>query len=356
MKKHPWKRWSLCILIIILLFIASRARHTNQTVPSSPRKHTPLIQRPQVLKKPVAIEQTSVFVPSWQLSPAPLTLADPAQASRPIDEAIYFAVSPDEEGTLADDAGFDSFLKANSHPALLTIKMTNESTNTRILRNSELQDRLITQALSMAEAGDFAGILLDFEHSVLPFKEVRTSITSFVERFSQATHAHHTSFAMTLYGDTYHRGRPYDVADLEPHVDMVYIMAYDFHKAFGEPGPNFPLTCGSKYPYCFTHMLDDFTADIPAHKITLVYGLYGYTWNVDSSHRPATSAKARTYAQLKNTPATVDPISAESTYAYTENERTMITWFETPASIRKKTDYARTRGISHFAYWAYGYY
>lgn len=369
MRKKPRRtslKLTIAVCIISFFALYSYISRTPAPIQKSPK------DSPKAPKAPVAKEYSSVFVPSWQLPDASLLLTDPTNPDRSIDQDIYFAISPDSTGNIIHDTAYlnlSRFSQLSTKPSLLTLKMTDENTNTLVLRSKQAQELLIGETITLARRHNFSGIVLDLEHSVLPFKEVRTSITSFSQRFSTASHEQKLTFDMTLYGDAYYRARPYDVADLEPHVDMFYIMAYDFHKAFGEPGPNFPLTCGSTtsptYAYCLTRLLDDFLKDVPADKITLVYGLYGYTWDVDSQNRPASSATARTYAQLKNisldcpnSPCahSIDSVSSESTRSYSKNGRKFITWYETPTSVQKKSTYALSRGVSRIAFWAFGYY
>jgi spore germination protein len=249
--------------------------------------------------------------------------------------------------------------------------MMDEAENTDIFRDPDAQSSIIRESLDLVDAYHFDGILLDLEHSVLPTKDATDLITRFVTQFAQEAHARNLHFALALYGDSYYRARPYDVQKLGGLADSVYIMAYDLHKSYGEPGPNFPLNhsdgSSQRYGYSFKTMLADFTQDIPSEKIHILLGLYGYDWSVDDQNRPAKAATARTLSQIQGrflprcpfSSCTIfrDPVSTETRITYTDESGQKHTlWFEDLFSVQEKIKEARTYGISHVGFWAYGYY
>lgn len=172
---------------------------------------------------------------------------------------------------------------------------------------------------------------------------------------------------MTLYGDNFYRSRPYEVAKLAEIADEIMLMSYDFHKSFGEPGPNFPLNGREKYGYDFKLMVSDFTQVVPPSKLSVIFGMFGYEWIVDDKGRPLKSATAVTLNQindrylpectLKDCKITRDNESAETTITFLDDQnRKHIIWYEDTESMALKEKFIQQHGISKIGYWAYGYY
>ena len=172
---------------------------------------------------------------------------------------------------------------------------------------------------------------------------------------------------MTLYGDTFYRLRPFDVKSIANNVDEIMIMAYDFHKARGNPGPNFPLNGKEEYAYDMTQMVDDFQKYVPSKKLTIIFGLYGYDWAVDNQEnaqgtgKPITdhelTQKFLSSCQFKNCSVDRDSTSGELEIHYTDNSGVKhIIWAEDMESVGTKKTYLKQRGISSFSFWAYSYF
>jgi spore germination protein YaaH len=167
-------------------------------------------------------------------------------------------------------------------PTILSIRMLDPSINESILENETKQSTLISEIIDIAKENNFSEILLDLEMSAtLPTDKLTQQINSFVVYFSKECAKNNLTFSITLYGDIFYRNRPYDVKTLVKYVNHIYIMAYDFHKSKGNPGPNFPLSGKEKYGYDIKTMINDFLIIVPNEKITFVLGMYGYEWTVD---------------------------------------------------------------------------
>lgn len=180
---------------------------------------------------------------------------------------------------------------------------------------------------------------------------------------------------MTIYGDALYRVRPYDVKELSPHVDQIYIMAYDFHKSRGEPGPNFPLTRSPRrrfgeagrsesegghkkeYGYDFQTMIADFTQIVPREKITVLFGMYGYDWTLGAQGKPLKAATAVPLLEIDTGGAIINPNSKEKYIEYLDDEGyEHVLWYEDHESVNVKIDYLKTQGIGRVGYWVWGYF
>lgn len=306
---------------------------------------------------------TSIFVPYWTDFKVPLKLND-------YDRIIYFGISPTLQGFNEEEAGYEklqNFVSSvGDKKKLLTIRMTNTEINMNILQNKVSWKKIIKESLDIVEKYKFDGIVLDLEISSLPFTDMVQDINGFVQDFYTQSIGRNLYFAITLYGDTFYRKRPYDVEFLSKHSDEIMIMAYDLHKAGGEPGPNFSLGGRDKYGYDYQTLIDDFSL-VPAGKTSVIFGMYGYDWIVDEKKRPikpATSLslneiqkKFLNNCQWKNCVILRDQQSAETEVDYVdEYEQYHVVWFEDLKSVEQKQKLLQEKGIDNFIYWAYGYF
>ncbi len=304
----------------------------------------------------------SVFVPYWNI--------DDTENLAEYDSVIYFGISVNENGVNREDQGFANLQKfvdsTNDSKQYLTVRMLNTETNLAILESNEAQKQVIADVISVANEYGFEGVVLDLELSVIPFSNVKDNISLFISLFSDELQLQDLAFDVTLYGDTYYRGRPYDVEKIASKVDNILIMAYDFHKSRGEPGPNFPFSGQKIYGYDFQQMISDFTKDVPSEKITVIFGMFGYDWTLGSQGLPLTSATAFTLADAQegfiptceysacNVIRDTESKEMKGSYIDDEDYKHEI-WFEDEESVDIKTNYLKEQGIGAISYWTWGY-
>jgi spore germination protein len=305
---------------------------------------------------------TSVFVPSWTVD---------SIANTSFDQYIYFGITPTKDGIDEEVAGknIDAFEKSlpEGKQTLLTLSMQNTDTNAAILQNKTLQQKVISQTISLAKQNGFSGVVLDLEMGGIPFDALIDEINSFTKAFNSAAKAQHLEFAMTLYGDTFYRLRPFDVKTIAGNADTVMIMAYDFHKSRSNPGPNFPLGGQSMYGYDMSKMADDFLQAVPNKKVTVIFGLFGYDWPVDDKGNATGAGAPLTDLQIndkflhacafKECHWNRDTLSGETVIHYTtDSGQKHIIWFEDMQSATAKEQYLKKRGIGNFSFWANSYF
>ncbi len=359
MRKH---RLLLAFLLFLagILFVYFQFRQENV---APIQKRGEVKQKEDSEKTPVPITQTSLFVPSWTLDDSPL----PGN----YDRFIYFGVTGTASGIEIEDEGYQSlanFLEAvpEGSKKLLTVKMTNSSTNLAVLKNKEAQRMIINESIKIARDNKFDGLVLDFELFSL-FNESSTQINSFVADFYGPVKQNNLSFALTIYGDVFYRKRPYDLDFLGKNSDEIMIMAYDFHKSIGEPGPNFPLSGKEKYGYDMEVMLDDYTAKVSPEKLTVLFGMYGYDWAVDEKKRPLRQATALSLNQIRskyletcgktNCVPFRDEKAKENEINYVDGGSLYhIIWFEDEESVKEKSEIIKQNGVGSIGYWASGYF
>ncbi|MDP3974408.1 MAG: glycosyl hydrolase family 18 protein [bacterium] len=282
----------------------------------------------------------SLFVPYWSL--------ESDFNSNSYDRVIYFGISTNESGVNKEEVGYKNLEKFSSlnfinSKKYLTLRMTNTDDNLKILKDEKIIKKIIAESINIAKQNNFSGIVLDLELGVLFGDEIIDQINNFSNSFYKEIIKNNLKYSIAIYGDVFYRKRPYDVSSLAKNSDEIMIMAYDFHKNIGEPGPNFP----SEY-------FDEFINKIPSNKLTIIFGMYGYDWIVDDKDRPIKPAQSLTLNQIKSKYSNY--CNEERCEFVDENKRRHIIWYENEESVSKKIKYLKTRGVGNFAYWAAGYF
>ncbi|MCL5970702.1 MAG: glycosyl hydrolase family 18 protein, partial [Patescibacteria group bacterium] len=285
----------------------------------------------------------------------------------PFDSLVYFGVKPDTGGIDKNDPGFLGLKKfteiKEGKKSYLVLRMLDQKVNEKVLVDKSLNEKIIGETLEIAKNNSFNGVVLDLEVSSMPFTSLTNSINDFVSVFYREAKNKKLKFSIMLYGDTFYKLRPYDVLNLNKNSDGIFIMAYDFHKAGGKPGPNFPLSGKEKYGYDFRTMITDFLNFVPKEKITVVFGMFGYDWQKDDN--TGSTAKALSLNEIRSTfdgclvncKLTIDNLSTESQILYKDNSlKEHEVWFETMESVSKKKEFLQEKEINKIAFWAYSYF
>lgn len=345
-------------IIFYFLFFAKNESKENFRKKAQSFSPTPSVQA-------VSNEESLIFIPYWSL---PKSSSDV-----PFDSLVYFGIKPDAVGIDKKDTGFSGLGKFSGinkgKKNYLVLRMLDQKLNQKILVDKNLNKKIINQTLEITK-DSFDGIILDLEISSMPFTSLTNNINNFVSTFHKEAKDKKIKFSIMLYGDTFYKLRPYDVLNLSNNSDGIFIMAYDFHKAGGNPGPNFPFSGKEKYGYDFKTMITDFLNFVPKEKITVVFGMFGYDWQKDDSSREPARALSLNevinmfgkcqsgppYGEV-NCELKVDNLSAESQILYKDKSlKEHEVWFETMDSVSKKKEFLKGKGINKIAFWAYSYF
>lgn len=243
----------------------------------SPTKNIIKISPEPEIKKEYK-QKKSIFVPQWQLGQL--------NQLEGYERLIYFG----------SEAGLEDFIKKTQEVKNQSLWFTYKINEIPPLDN---WDKITQEKIILLQRFNFEGIVLDLEVSGLPTEQKVTEINNFVEDFFRKIKEAGFKTAVAVYGDTFFRKRPYDLKFISGLTSEVMIMAYDFSKSYGEPGPNFPFEGKQKYGYDFKTMIDDFLKWVPKEKLSVIFGMYGYDWQVDEKKRPISQAKALTLNQIK---------------------------------------------------------
>ncbi|HSW89188.1 MAG TPA: glycosyl hydrolase family 18 protein [Candidatus Saccharimonadales bacterium] len=356
--------FGICLLFLIL----TAAFFLSTGKPSEKKLVIPLISHAPttaISSMPVHKITKTIFIPYWTMGESPIDSSN-------YNQIVYFGISANKDGIDQNEIGYKSisnFLKITNSQAkrLLGVRMINTDVNTIVLTDKNLQKKIIEQSIQIAKEKGFDGIVLDFEISALGFDTVTKNISNFEIVYADTVKKNKLSFFSTIYGDTFARFRPFDINAIASHADGIMIMAYDYHKANGNPGPNFPLKDNQDEGYDFQTMIHDFLQQASSEKITVVFGLFGYDWTVNTNGNSISSAQSLSYSKIEqkflhaclpiNCKLVEDPISSETKITYTDTDNKLhVLWFEDMHSVTQKTNFLKSKGIDSIAYWAYSYF
>lgn len=183
--------------------------------------------------------------------------------------------------------------------------------NHTLLTDPEISTRSINQIVDYLTSEGYDGFDLDLE-AVRP--DDREAYTAFVARLGATLHQRGKALSLALPAKvsdaTTGWGGAFDYAALAPHADLVTIMAYEFHGAWGEPG--------AIAPYDWVERVLAFaTSQIPPDRVLLGLGFYGYDWNTTSggAHYLGFS-EASALASRQGATLSQDSVTHSATFPY----------------------------------------
>lgn len=323
----------------------------------------PLINPKEVDKIQPSDKRDYLFVPYW-------TFENNVE-SEEFDSLLYFGIGVNERGIDTSDPGYKkvgTFIEVTDpgKERILVVRMVDASVNSEIIKNEITQENIISDSISLAKEYGYDGILLDFETSAFGFENTIKNISDFYSRFAESVHNNNLLFYTSLFGDTYFRARAYDVSYIGKLSDKVFVMAYDFHKSRGNPGPNFPLKEEGKYGYDFMKMIKDYQRDVDNKKLVIVMGYFGYDWEIDGNGYSSSNGVPLSTNKIQRdfidscahkSCTLIRNSSREPSLEYvSEDNINHILWFEDIVSVNEKLQYLSKQGVNQVGFWAYSYY
>lgn len=351
------------ILILIVVLVAGITVYQSRQTDNSTTFTSRIKQTSNPSDTSQSKPSTSVFVPYWTLT------AEQSLVS--YNETFYFGVIATESGIDETEIGYKrigQFIeKARGTKKFLVVRMVDKEVNSEVLKSPKSQQSIIREANAIAKQYGFDGVVFDFEISSIAFDTVTKRVSSFYDSFAEQTKTSGLAFYVTLYGDTYYRVRAYDVKHIGRIADKVLIMAYDFHKSGGNPGPTFPLSGKEQYGYDFKQMVSDFKKDVDDDKLTIVFGMFGYDWTTGDDGKSIASGDPESTREIESRFITNceftkcswrhDAKSSETEVVYRDGQgNNHVIWFENNDSVKQKQAYLKSQGIHSTSFWAYTYY
>jgi cellulose synthase/poly-beta-1,6-N-acetylglucosamine synthase-like glycosyltransferase/peptidoglycan/xylan/chitin deacetylase (PgdA/CDA1 family)/spore germination protein YaaH len=172
------------------------------------------------------------------------------------------------------------------------------------LANPKTRSSIAERLLAYVQSQHLAGINIDFE-DLQPAS--RKNLVTFMQTVTAKFHA-----AGLLVSESVPASDPaYDYKRLAASCDFLAVMVYDQHTGGSDPGP----VASQSW---FASIVAERAKDIPAQKLVVGVGSYGYDSAPGQATQPVTFNQALATARSEGASPTLDPASLTLQYAYTD--------------------------------------
>lgn len=213
-----------------------------------------------------------------------------------------------------------------------------------LLSSAQNRQRLINNLRTHAAQFKYDGVNIDLEG--VPSQD-RDNFTLFLKDLTIAMHQDSRTVSVAVpakvAGSSWHPG--FDYTGIGSVVDLVVIMAYDY--SFGTPGPSAPVA--------WVQSVADYAAScIPAKKLLLALGAYGYDWNLETSKKTTFTQSSLDKINTKGTGIKYFFDSSNFTPCITYfdgNGDSHKVWYENQTSLSEKLAIAQEKNLAGIAFW-----
>lgn len=249
------------------------------------------------------------------------------------------------------------------------------------LRNEKAQLNFYQNLDSLLAAYNFSGINIDIEYSGEVDQSLRDGYSTFLRKLDWylANKYPNVSIGIDVYASAAaeNSNSIWDIPALEPYVDQIIVMAYDFHsKVSTQAGPVAPLFSEEgSWKTDINQHLKEFLDQVDRKKILLGIPFYGYGWQTDSKEANANTypktgftvsyQKAKELLGQSPSQGTWDQVTQVKTgwdenalspyISYQEDGENYLIYYENPQSLSYKLEYAKQLNLAGIAIWALGY-
>ncbi|HEX3010691.1 MAG TPA: glycosyl hydrolase family 18 protein [Syntrophomonadaceae bacterium] len=237
------------------------------------------------------------------------------------------------------------------HPEVKLLPLINKDTSSQnVLTDPQVRQNAINTIVKMVMDNNYSGVNIDFE--LLP-KENRDDLTVFIRDLSKPLHAQKKMISVSVMpklDGLEDIGAAYDYGALGQLADIITIMTYDKHAAGTGPGSVAP------YKWVETNIKEALKS-IPANKLTVCIGAYGYDWPVAGYGEVKYISMREAVQTARNHKAAIkwDDASQSAFFNYWIGSTQHQVWFENGFSVTRKVALARKYGLRGVAIWRMGF-
>ncbi|MBU2543396.1 hypothetical protein KJ707_02445 [Patescibacteria group bacterium] len=321
------------------------------------------------------------FIPYWNL--------DEVRIQPELTHLAYFGLTIGADGQIVTkensgpEPGYkhlqsDKFLEISSlmeqqnKKVEIVLTQFNNDTIVSLLNQEKSIQNLLTSLDSILLAYPVSGINLDIEYTGLVTDQLRQKFVQLVVAISQHLTQKYdqVTFSVDMYASAATKPQIWDVAKIEPYVDHIIVMAYDFHqRSSPQAGPVAPLFGGREYwDSDVNQHLADFVKLVPKEKILLGVPFYGYEWQTTSrdpqAHTFPQTGSTASIKRVKEIIAVTQELKVEQSWndqalspylSYLEDDKIFVIYYENSRSLSYKLDYVNQLNLRGISIWALGY-
>ncbi len=230
--------------------------------------------------------------------------------------------------------------------------------------SSIAQQTLIDNLTDLLKQRGAHGVNIDFE--LVPLSQ-KAALTNFIASLSTQLKSQLPGAELTIALPAVDWNNVFDVAAMEPWVDLFIIMGYDYYWSGSTvAGPTDPLfSFSATFNYNLSRSVTTYLrAGIPRHKLLLGVPYYGREWETVSHLAPSPTtgnfSTARTYRYVRNNPTIYQQRyehypSASSYFAYPIGNIWRQCFINSAQTLSRRYQLVLQRGIAGIGIWALGY-
>lgn len=273
-----------------------------------------------------------------------------------------FVYSIKEDGSLTSLDDTAMLQSAAAERIVPIMAITNFSATTAgsdlahtVLSSSELQEKLITNILTVMKEKGYQGLNIDFENVFPADREHYNQFLQLaVDRLHPEGYSVSSALAPKVSGEQ--KGLLYEAHDYEAHgriVDFVVLMTYEWGYRLGPPQAISPLNE-------IKRVLDYAVTVIPRDKILFGFQIYARDWLLPHKQ----GQEAETFSQQEAIRRAIkykeaiqyDPVAQSPFFRYTDEQgREHEVWFEDARSAQAKFNMVKDYRLRGISYWVLGY-
>lgn len=232
----------------------------------------------------------------------------------------------------------------------LCVVSFDSDTMTALLGSSSARANAISQLSSLVDQYGADGVNVDFEG--LPSSR-RDEFVQFIQDLKAATPQVWLAMPAIDWNGAY------DYDQLAAASDGLFIMGYEFHGTWGDPGPNDPLLASDTWgSYSLQWSLEDYQYyGAPNDKIVMGLPLYGHEWEATSAVPGDATGDASSISMIDATEEAAiygRQYDAGSSTAYYMPSGWQV-WYDDTETVRERIQWAKNAGIAGIGFWALGY-
>lgn len=211
----------------------------------------------------------------------------------------------------------------------------------RILTTPAKREQLINDLIRLLTANHFAGVNVDFEDLVETTDE---TLVQFQKELYTKLHAHH----LLVTQDVIPFNEDYNYDALAKYNDYLFVMAYDEFSEDTKPGP----ISEQKW---IEAAIDQATRRLPASKVILGLGAFGYDWPKNSQAEPVSYQQALITAKENEGKIDFNNDTYNLHFSYTDdNDVDHDVYFTDAATSFNTMRFATESGLAGTALWRLG--